>query len=405
MFINSAGIWTSRGLSSAYVLGAFLATCPITAAGLPAQQKFHAGFDSTAAQDRAVQVASNDPAGFADVVEAVKSAVIGVRAGATQELQGSRKRTLPDSPFEQPPRAQPEPRRVPPIPGLPEEPSQLATQGSGFFITADGYAVTNRHVVENDNTAEIKTEDQKTYRAKVIGVDSVSDLALLKVEGRNDFPHVRLADKLPRVGDWILAIGNPFGLGGTVTRGIVSARERNLGTSADEDLIQIDASINRGHSGGPTFDLDGNVIGVNTTIISPTGGSTGIAFAIPADTVRMVVDQLREKGDVTRGWLGIQMKPVTAEIADNLGFKSTKGAVVVQLQPDGPAAKAGIKSGDIITSLNGDVVENPGTLSKKIAAAVPGTPVKLGVFRQGNAETVQVTLGELPGKEPAAADK
>jgi serine protease Do len=233
----------------------------------------------------------------------------------------------------------------------------------------------------------------------------VSDLALLKVEGRNDFPHVSLADKLPRVGDWILAIGNPFGLGGTVTAGIVSARERNLGTSASDDLIQIDAPINQGDSGGPTFDLDGNVSGVNTTIVSPTGGSVGIAFAIPADTVRMVIDQLREKGDVTRGWLGIQMQPVTAEIADNLGFKSTNGALVAQPQPDSPAAKAGIKSGDIITSLNGDAVENTRMLSKKVAAAAPGTPIKLGVFRHGKQETVQVTLGELPRKGAAAGRK
>jgi serine protease Do len=349
-----------------------------------------------------VQVTSKDPAGFADVVEAVKPAVIGVRAGVTQELRGSRNRTLPDSQFELPPRAQPEPRGAPPIRRLPEDSPQVTTQGSGFFITADGYAVTNRHVVEHDKTAEIKTDDQKTYRAKVIGTDSVSGLALLKVEGRNDFPHVRLADKPPRVGDWILAIGNPLGLGGTVTRGIVSARERNLGTSADVDLIQIDASINQGQSGGPTFDLDGNVIGVNTTIISPTGGSVGIAFTIPADTVRMVVDQLREKGDVTRGWIGIQIQPVTAEVADNLGFKSTKGALVTQLQPDGPAAKAGIKSGDIITSLNSEVIDNPRTLSKKIAAAAPGAPVKLGVFRQGNEETLQIMLGELPSKGPAA---
>jgi serine protease Do len=293
---------------------------------------------------------------------------------------------------------------VPPIPGLPQDSPQI-TQGSGFFITADGYAVTNRNVVENDKIVEIKTDDQKTYPAKVIGADSVSGLALLKVEGRNDFPYVRLADRPPRVGDWILAVGNPFGLGGTVTRGIVSARERNLGTGADDDLIQIDAPINQGASGGPTFDLDGNVIGVNTSIVSTSGGSAGIAFATPADTVRMVVDQLREKGDVTRGWLGIRIQPVTAEIADNLGFKGRKGALVTQPQPDGPAAKAGIKSGDIITSLNGDAVENARTLSKKIAAAVPGTPVKLGVFRQGNEETVQVTLGELPGKDPAAADK
>jgi serine protease Do len=402
MFIHSARIWTSPALSTACVLGTFLATCPIAAADLLTQQKFSARIDSaTARGGTVVRVTSNDPAGFADVVEAVKPAVIGVRAGATQEPRGSRKRNLPDSPFEPlPPRAQRGPRGASPIPGLPEDLPQVTTQGSGFFITADGYAVTNRHVVENDKTAEIKTDDQKTYSAKVVGMDSVSDLALLKVEGRNDFPHVRLADKPPRVGDWIFAIGNSLGLGGTVTRGIVSARERNLGTNAYDDLIQIDAPINQGASGGPTFDLDGNVIGVNTAIASPTGGSVGIAFAIPADMVRMVVDQLREKGEVTRGWLGIQIQPVTAEIADNLGFKSTKGALVAQPQSDSPAAKAGIKSGDIIISLNGDAVENPRTLSRKIAAAAPGTPVKLGVLRQGNEETVQVTLGELPRKGP-----
>lgn len=406
MFINAARIWTSPGLSSACVLGTYLTTCPFAAADLLTQQKFSARIDSAPAHGRAVvQATSNDPAGFADVVEAVKPAVIGVRAGAAQEPRGSRKRNLPDSPFEPlPPSAQRAPRGVPPIPGLRQDSPQV-TQGSGFFITADGYAVTNRHVVENDKTVEIKTDDQKTYPAKVIGADSVSDLALLKVEGRDDFPHVRLADKPPRVGDWILAIGNPFGLGGTVTAGIVSARERNLGTNSYDDLIQIDAPINQGASGGPTFDVDGNVIGVNASIVSPTGGSVGIAFAIPADTVRMVVDQLREKGDVTRGWLGIQIQPVTAEIAENLGFKGTKGALVAQPQPDSPAAKAGIKSGDIITSLNGDAVENPRTLSKKIAAAAPGAPVKLGVFRQGNEETVQVTLGELPSKGPAAGGR
>jgi serine protease Do len=296
MFINSAGSWTSPALSSACVLGTFLATCPIAAADLLTQQKFRAMIGAAHGVP-VVQASSNDPSGFADVVEAVKPAVIGVRAGATQQPRGSLKRNLPDSPFEPlPPRAQREPRGVPPIPGLPQDSRQVITQGSGFFITADGYAVTNRHVVENDKTAEIKTDDQKTYQARVIGADSVSDLALLKVEGRNDFPHVRLADKPPRVGDWILAIGNPLGLGGTVTRGIVSARERNLGASSYDDLIQIDAPINQGASGGPTFDLDGNVIGVNTSIVSPTGGSVGIAFAIPADTVRMVVDQLRERG-------------------------------------------------------------------------------------------------------------
>src|SRR5215831_18837658 len=186
MFTNSAKIWTSPGLSSACVLGAFLATCQIAAADPLTQPKVRAGIDAGAVHSRGVQVTSNDPAGFADVVDAVKSAVIGVRTGATQEPPGSRKRNLPDSPFEpQPPPAQRGPRGVPPIPGLPEG-SRQVTQGSGFFITADGYAVTNRHVVENDKTAEIKTDDQRTYPAKVIGVDPVSDLALLKVEGRND---------------------------------------------------------------------------------------------------------------------------------------------------------------------------------------------------------------------------
>jgi serine protease Do len=403
MLNNSARRWTSPGLWSACILGTSLATCPIASADLLAQQKFPAGINSAAAHGHAaVRVNSNGPASFADVAEAVKSAVIGVRAGATQEGRGSRKQNLPDSPFEPP--SQQEPRGLPPIPRLPKDLPQVTTQGSGFFITADGYAVTNRHVVESEKTAEIKTDDQKTYPA-MIGADSVSDLALLKVEGRNDFPHVRLADKPPRVGDWILAIGNPFGLGGTVTAGIVAARERNLGTSASDDLIQIDAPINQGDSGGPTFDLDGNVIGVNTTIVSPTGGSVGIAFAIPADTVRMVVDQLREKGDVTRGWLGIQMRPVTAGIADNLSFKSTKGALVAQAEPDSPAAKAGIRSGDIITSFDGNAVENARMLSKKVAAAAPGTPITLGVFRQGKEETVHVTLGELPSESPAAGAK
>jgi serine protease Do len=402
------GIWTSPAPSSACVLATFLAACPIAAADLFTPQKIGAVIDSAAAHGgiAAVQATSKDPAGFADVVEAVKPAVIGVRTGASQEPRGSRNRTLPDSRFRLPPNAERNPRGGSPIPSLPEDSHQVTTQGSGFFITADGYAITNRHVVENGKTAEIKTDDQKTYPAKVIGADSVSDLALLKVEGRNDFPHVRLADRPPRVGDWILAIGNPFGLGGTVTRGIVSARERNLGINHYDDLIQIDAPINHGDSGGPTFDLYGNVIGVNTTIVSPAGGgSAGIAFAIPADTVRMVIDQLREKGEVTRGWLGIQIQPVTAEIADSLGFKSTKGALVVQPQSDSPAAKAGIKSGDIITSLNGDVVESPRSLSKKIATTAPGTPVKLGVFRRGNEETAQVTLGELPSTGPAAASK
>ena len=226
-------------------------------------------------------------------------------------------------------------------------------QGSGFFISADGYAVTNNHVVDKADSVEITTDDGKTYTAKVIGTDPKTDIALIKVDGRTDFPFVKLADKTPRIGDWVLAVGNPFGLGGTVTAGIVSARGRDIGAGPYDDFIQIDAPVNKGNSGGPTFDVDGNVIGVNTAIFSPSGGYVGIAFAIPAETVKSVVAQLQEKGSVTRGWIGVQIQPVTADIADSIGLKKAEGALVADPQADSPAAKAGIQSGDVIVSLNG----------------------------------------------------
>src|SRR5262245_61900463 len=192
-------------------------------------------------------------------------------------------------------------------PNNPQGPDRRSVtgQGSGFFITADGYAVTNNHVVDKAHNVEITTDDGKTYSAKVIGTDARTDLALIKVDGRTDFHYVKLADKAPRIGDWVLAVGNPFGLGGTVTAGIVSASSRDIGAGPDDDFIQIDASVNKGNSGGPTFDMDGNVIGVNTAIFSPSGGSVGIAFDVPSDTVKSVVAQLKDKGVVTRGWIGV----------------------------------------------------------------------------------------------------
>src|SRR5207237_4560494 len=196
---------------------------------------------------------------------------------------------------------------------------------------------------------EITTDDGKTYSAKVIGSDPRTDIALIKVEGRNDFPYVKLADRAPRIGDWVLAVGNPFGLGGTVTAGIVSARGRDIGAGPYDDFIQIDASVNSGNSGGPTFDMDGNVVGVNTAIFSPSGGSVGIAFDIPAETVKSVVAQLKDKGMVNRGWIGVQIQPVTADIAESLGMKGTEGALVTEPQADSPAAQAGVLPGDVIT--------------------------------------------------------
>src|SRR5256886_2747407 len=276
-------------------------------------------------------------------------------------------------------------------------------QGSGFFITADGYAVTNNHVVDKAQTVEITTDDGKTYSAKVIGSDPRTDIALIKVEGRNDFPCVKLADNAPRIGDWVLAVGNPFGLGGTVTAGIVSARGRDIGAGPYDDFIQIDAPVNKGNSGGPTFDVDGNVIGVNTAIFSPSGGSVGIAFAIPADTVRTVVDQLKEKGSVTRGWIGVQIQPVTAEIAESLGLKTAQGALVSEPQENGPAAKAGIMAGDVITAVNGNAVKDARDLAKQIGSMAPGSTAKLTIWRKGEEKTFSIALGELPNQREARA--
>ncbi len=228
----------------------------------------------------------------------------------------------------------------------------VAAEGSGFFISADGYAVTNNHVVDHAKTVQVVTDDGKILNAKVIGTDPKTDLALIKVDG-NDFPFVKFADHDPRIGDWVIAVGNPFGLGGTVTAGVVSARGRDIGSGPYDDYIQIDAPVNKGNSGGPSFDVNGNVIGVNTAIFSPSGGSVGIGFDIPADTVKTVVAQLKDTGHVTRGWMGVQIQAVTADIADSLGLKKAEGAIVDEPQSDSPAAKAGIMAGDVITTLDG----------------------------------------------------
>jgi serine protease Do len=259
-------------------------------------------------------------------------------------------------------------------------------------------------VVEHGKTIEVQTDDNQTYTAKVVGTDPKSDLALLKVDGRSDFAYVRLAEKPPRVGDWVVAVGNPFGLGGTVTAGIVSARGRDINAGPYDDFIQIDAPVNKGNSGGPTFDVDGNVIGVNTAIFSPNGGSIGIGFAIPAETVKAVVSQLKEHGAVTRGWIGVQIQPVTRDIADSLGLARAEGALVADAQPNSPAAKAGVVSGDVITAVNDERVRDARDLAKKISTIAPGSSVRLGILRQGQERTVTVALGEFPKEQQAKVE-
>ena len=294
---------------------------------------------------------------------------------------------------------------------MPGQPDQRAPnrrnfttgQGSGFLISADGYAVTNNHVVDKAEKVEVTTDGGKTYTAKVIGSDPRTDLALIKLDDASGMPFVRLSDTPPRIGDWVLAVGNPFGLGGTVTAGIVSARGRDIGAGPYDDFIQIDAPVNKGNSGGPTFDVDGNVIGVNTAIFSPSGGSVGIAFAIPAETVKTVVAQLKDKGQVTRGWIGVQIQPVTQDIADSLGLKEVRGALVAEPQVGSPAVKAGIKSGDVILSVDGAPIKDARTLARRISSVAPGTSVKLVVFSDGKERNVSVTLGELPKDRQAKA--
>ncbi len=345
------------------------------------------------------------PAGFADVVEKVKPAVIAVRVRMGPEsgsLRGGDGPSGHGSPFEEFFRRFDRPDGMPGYRGHRRR-EFVTGQGSGFFISADGFAVTNNHVVDKAEKVEVTTDSGKTYTARVIGTDPRTDLALIKVDDGNAFPFVRLATAAPRVGDWVLAVGNPFGLGGTVTAGIVSARGRDIGAGPYDDFIQIDAPVNKGNSGGPAFDVDGNVIGVNTAIFSPSGGSVGIAFAIPAETVKTVVAQLKDHGAVTRGWIGVQIQPVTADIADSLGLKQPRGALVAEPQAGSPANKAGIRSGDVIVSVDGAAVDDARTLARRIGSLPPGTTVKLGIIRDGREQTVTLTLGQLPRDRQAKA--
>jgi len=291
---------------------------------------------------------------------------------------------------------------VPRSRSIPEGPPRVRTsQGSGFFISADGYAVTNLHVTAGNETVELISGDQKSYRAKVVAVDPATDIALLKVDSSNAFAHVEFADKPPRVGDRIFAVGNPFGLGDTVTSGIVSAQERSVTSAEDgtnqnvyEDLVQIDAAINPGNSGGPTFDIEGRVIGINTVILSPTGGSIGIGFAIPAETAKAVIAQLMETGSVTRGWLGAQFQSLTPTLADALGLKKARGVLVAEPFADGPAQKAGIEAGDVIDTLNGAIVKDDHELSRRMIGLAPGARIDLGIVRHGEEKIVTLRVGE-----------
>ena len=277
--------------------------------------------------------------------------------------------------------------------------------GSGFIIDPAGYIVTNNHVIEDSTDITATLPDGTEYPAKLIGTDPKTDLALLKVEAKKPLPSVPWGDSdKARVGDWVMAVGNPFGLGGSVTTGIVSARSRDIHEGPFDDFLQIDAAINQGNSGGPTFDMSGHVVGINTAIVSPSGGSVGIGFAIPSNLAKTVVAELRDKGSIERGWLGVEIQQVTPDLAQGIGLDEAKGALVANIDPTSPAAKADLKPGDVVLAFNGNKVKEMRDLPRLVADAQPGTKATLDILRDGHEKEIAVEIGKLKPEKVAAND-
>lgn len=348
------------------------------------------------AQEIVVAPPTGAPMSFADLIERVSPAVVSiqVRQRPGTEGEGPSVEGLPPG-FEEFFR------------GRPNGPQGQAPTvlGSGFFISENGTIVTNHHVVDGAEEITITTSDGEEHRAELVGSDEPTDLAVIRITDGGRFPYVTFDDaRHVRVGDWVVAVGNPFGLAGTATAGIVSAiGRRDAGSSAYVDYMQIDAPINRGNSGGPTFDLAGNVIGVNSAIFSPTGGSVGIGFAIPADTAQNVVTQLLRGGRVTRGWIGVTIQPLDNDIARSLGLNNSRGALVTSIVPDGPAARAGIQQGDVILSFDGHDIADNRDLTQRVGATTIGGSSRVEVLRNGQRRTLNLRLAERPSEQVLAA--
>nr|WP_316653325.1 Do family serine endopeptidase [uncultured Gellertiella sp.] len=413
MVTQKTGLFSVKSLLKASALSALTAGVIVT--GIP--------HGILAARADAVAVQAPAVPSFADVVGAVTPAVVSVR------VQSNVEQTADDGngfsfnfggeDFDQLPDDHPLKRLFKqfggqlPGSGQNQTPHKLphgkghlrpVAQGSGFFISGDGYIVTNNHVVSDGQAYTVVLNDGTELDAKLVGKDSRTDLAVLKVDAKRNFTYVKFADDAKvRVGDWVVAVGNPFGLGGTVTAGIISARGRDIGSGPYDDYLQVDAAVNKGNSGGPTFNLSGEVVGINTAIFSPSGGNVGIAFAIPSTIAQTVVQDLIKTGSVSRGWLGVQIQPVTQDIADSLGLAEASGALVVAPQEGSPGQKAGMMKGDVVTAVNGEPVKDARDLSRRIGSTAPGTKVEVTLWRNGKSEVVQLTLGNLPAEQKQAS--
>ena len=353
--------------------------------------------DSTAQAQQppfASAVPAGAPMSFADLIESVSPAVVTIQASGTPDVSelGPDMEGLPPQFREWLERQ---------FGGRPDQPIMpRQSLGSGFFISAEGYIVTNNHVVADADEITIGTADGESYPARIVGLDPQTDLALLKVDEDIEFPFVTLEENPHyRVGDWVVAVGNPFGLGGTATAGIISAIGRPIGNSTYNDFIQVDAPINRGNSGGPTFDLNGNVIGVNSQIFSPTGGNVGIGFAIPSDVAARIVDDLLDDGRVARGWLGVSIQNVTEDIGEALGLEEPTGAIISSIVSGGPADEAGFERQDVVLEIDGEAVEDARDLTRRVGNIAVGEQARFRVLRDGRERNLRVTMGERPSDE------
>jgi len=343
------------------------------------------------------------PATFADLAAKVSPAVVNISSThvlTPKDGEGMGQMPFPEgSPFEEFFKPFMEQQRQ-----QQQHPRKVTSLGSGFIIDASGYVVTNNHVIDDAKDIEVTLTDGTEYPAKLIGADPKTDLALLKVEAKTELPHVSFGDSdKMRIGDWVMAVGNPFGLGGTVTAGIVSARGRDIHEGPYDDFLQIDAAINQGNSGGPAFSTDGSVIGINTAIVSPSGGSVGIGFAIPSNLAKPIIAQLKEQGRIERGWLGVAIQELTPDLTQGLGLKSSQGALISSVQENSPAETAGLKAGDVVLSFGGHAIASPKDLSRVVAATASGASVPVKIWRDNAEQSVTVKIDELKEDVASAA--